>query len=147
PLYQGGLYLVDLGDLAADMEMEQLHVIDQTVLFEQVDRGDDLRHPQTEFRVFTSGRRPLSGPLGGELYPYAKLWLNPGLLDQLDDLLQLEQLLDHQGYVVSDLGGIQNGLDVLGILVAVQIIGRLLPLEMAMPATSSGLEPTSSPIL
>ena len=119
PLDQGGLDLVDLGDLAADMEMEQLHLVDQAVLLQQIDGGDDLRHPQAELGILAAGGGPLAGPLGGELDPDAEFWLDAGFLHQLDHLLQLEQLFDDQGDVVADLGGVEHRLDILGILVAV----------------------------
>ena len=67
PFDQGGLDLVDLGDLAADMEVQELDAVDQLRFAQDVDGGDDLRGAQPELGVFAAGGRPLAGPLGGEL--------------------------------------------------------------------------------
>ncbi len=119
PFDQGGLDLVDLGDLAADVGVEQLDALQHAVFLQKPDGGDDLGHAQAELGVVAAGGGPFAGPLGGELYPDAQFGHDAGLLCQLDDLFQFEELLDDDGDVVADLGGVENRLDVFGILVAV----------------------------
>ncbi len=116
---QGGLDLVDLGDLAADVRVQQLDASKHSLLFQHPDGGDDFRHAQAELGVFTAGGRPFAGPFGGEFYPDPQFGRDAGFFGNLDDLFQFKQFLDYQRDVVADFGGIQYRLDIFGILVAV----------------------------
>ena len=49
------LDLVHLGDLTADMEVDQPQVFEQVVLLEQVERGEQFGNPQAELGVFSAG--------------------------------------------------------------------------------------------
>ena len=118
-LDQGGLDLVDLGDLAADMEMQQLDAAEHAVFVQHADGGDDFGHAQAELGVFAAGGGPFAGSLGGEFHPDAQFGLDAGLLGQLDDLFQLKQFFHHQGDVVADLVGVEHSFNVFGVLVAV----------------------------
>ena len=64
PLDEGVLDLVDLGDLAADMEMEELEVVEHPFFLQDVDGGDDFRDAQAELGILAAGGGPFAGPLG-----------------------------------------------------------------------------------
>ncbi len=116
---QGGFDLVDLGDLTADVRVQQINALQHLCLFQHPDGRHDFGHPQAKLGILAAGGGPFAGSLGGKLDPNPQQRLDAGFFGQFDDLFQLEQLLHHDGDGVADLGGVQHGLDILGILVAV----------------------------
>ena len=72
------------------MEVQEFDLVEQLMLFEQVDSRQKFRNFQAKLRITTAGGRPFSRALCGELNPDTELRYDTDFLLQGDNLLQLK---------------------------------------------------------
>ena len=128
-LAQAVLDRADRGDLAAEVEVEELEGVEQVVLAQEGDGAEQVAPREAELRAVAARGLPVAGALGGEARADADPRPHPHLLRDLVDQRQLRGLLDHQDHVPAELRGEERRLDVLLVLVAVADDERLLVLQ------------------
>jgi hypothetical protein len=69
--------------------------------------------------ILATGGSPFAGSLGRQLDPDPQFRADSGLFGDRNDLFQLKELFDDNRYVVADAGGVENRLEIFGILVPV----------------------------
>jgi hypothetical protein len=126
-LAQRVLERADLGDLAAEVEVQQLQAVEHALLLELLDHLHDLARGQAELGAVAAGLLPAAGALAGELAAQAHLGPDVERLGDAQDRLDLAELLDHDDRRDAELGREQRHLDVLVVLVAVADHQRSAP--------------------
>ena len=118
-LLHGRLDLADIRDLAADVEVQLDHAVQQIALLQHLDGVQDFAGREAEFGVIPGAGLPLAGALGIELGAQADEGLDLELLGHLEDQRQLGHLLDGDDHLASGLAGQQGHADEGFVLVAV----------------------------
>ena len=118
-LVDGVLDVADVGDLAAEVEVDQLQAVGHAALLEVVDRFEHLGQGQAELAAEAGRVLPAAGAARGQLDAHADDRTDLPLLGVADDGLQLGELLDDGDDVLADLAGQDGHLDELVVLEAV----------------------------
>ncbi len=112
---QRTLDLTDVGDLAAQVKVEQLEAIFHSAGFELGQRSQDLADRQAEFRTVSARRLPAAAAAGGQLHAHAEHGANADLLGEFEDQFQLGVFFDDGNDLAADLVGQRRHFDELGI--------------------------------
>ena len=144
-LLQPGLHVPDIGDLAAQMEVDQLEDVLPVHPVEPVEQLHQLDGAEPELRPLPAALGPAARALGGQLDPHAGGRLDAHLVRHLEQHLQLAELLQHDHHLVPQLLAHQRQAHELLVLVAVADDQVIAGLAQAEHRLSSGLLPTSSP--
>ena len=118
-LGQGVLDVADVGDLAAQVEVDQLQAVLQPLGLQVLERVEHLGQRQPELRAVAGAGPPPPGAAGRQLDAHADRLADVELLHVLDDQLQLAELLDDRDDVLAELAGQHGHLDELVVLEAV----------------------------
>ena len=113
---QGVLDDADVGDLAAEVEVEELEAVLHAARAQQLEPAQDLGDGQPELRAVAARGLPAAHAAGRQLDAHADLRPHADLLGVLQDQLELGVLLDHRDDVAADLLGQHRHLDELGVL-------------------------------
>lgn len=97
-LAQCGLDAAYLGDLAADVEVDEPQAVHHFVAFEEIEGFEELAGVQPEFRLVASAFLPLSGAGVGNLYAYAHIGVDLKPFGHIGYEYQLVELFGHQVY-------------------------------------------------
>jgi hypothetical protein len=109
----------DVGELAADVEVEELDLALHLARAQELHSLDQLRRGQPELGEVARGGLPLAGPLGGELAAQPDQGLHVHLLRQPEQVRQLGELLDHHDDLTAQLAPEQRQSQIFLVLVAV----------------------------
>ena len=118
-LVQRALDDADVGDLAAEMEVQQLEAVLHAARLQLLEPAHDLGDGQAELRAEAARRLPASAAARGELHAHADLRPDAHLLGGFEDQAQLGVFLDDRDDVPPDLVAEHRRFDVLGVLEAV----------------------------
>ncbi len=118
-LAQRVLHGADGGDLAAEVEVQELEAAQEVVGAQEADRLHHLARRQAELRPVAARSLPPARPLGGQLDADPDARPDAELLGRVGDELQLRELLDDDENRTAELRGGERGLDVLLVLVPV----------------------------
>ena len=110
------LHVVDVVDLAAQVEMEQVEAVAHFVLAEEFEGVDDFGDKQAKLGADAAGLLPTPRPARGELDADTDRRLYVVQLGVFGDQFQLAELFDHRDDVAADLGGQDHRLDELIVL-------------------------------
>ncbi len=113
------LNLPDVGDLAAEMEVQQDETIFHAPAFQFFERAHDFRRGQAEFRAEAAGRFPASGAAAGELHAHADLRTYANFRRVFRDEMQLRIFFNHGDDLTPHLVGHHRHLDVLVVFKSV----------------------------
>src|SRR5262249_56854619 len=91
-LAQRVLHVADVGNLAAEVEVEQLEAVEQPRLAHEADRIHQLRAGEPEFRAIAARGLPPASAAGGELHPNPNPRLDAGGPSHFADQRQLGRL-------------------------------------------------------
>jgi hypothetical protein len=119
----------DRGDLAAEMEVQELEARQHVLLAQVGDGVEEVLAGEAELRAVAGGGLPVPGALGRQPAADADARLDTGLLGDVADQRQLRGLLDDQDHRPAEARGEQRHLDVLLVLVAVADDQRVGVLE------------------
>ncbi len=125
-LHHRGLDLPDVGDLAAEVEVQQLQAILHSDGLHLIQRLQGFAHREPEFGTIAAGGFPASRPFARQLKPQADGGPHADPLGVLQDQVQLRVLFDHRDDLPADLLGQHHHLDVLVVLEAVADDGRFV---------------------
>src|SRR5208283_129893 len=114
-----GLDVADVGDLTAEMEVQQLEAILQARGLECFEGADGLCDREAEFRAVPAGGFPAAGAAAGKLDADADLGPHADLLGVFEDQVELGVLFNDEDDAAADLAGQHHHLDVLVVLEAV----------------------------
>ena len=118
-LAQGRLYASYLGDLTADVEMNEPQAVVQTFLVEYLQGREQFAGGQTELAGVTSAVLPLARPARSQFDSYAQVWHDIEFLGGLGDDLQFVEFLHDDEYALAHLLCEQRQFDVALVLVSV----------------------------
>ena len=118
-LVQGVLDDPDVGDLAAEMEVEQLEAVFHPALLQLVEPAQDFGDGQAELRAVAAGRLPAARAARRQLDAHADVRPHADLFGVLQDELELGVFLDDRDDQAAHLLGQHRHLDELGVLEAV----------------------------
>ena len=118
-LDQRALDDADVGDLAAEVEVQQLEAVGHAARLQLLEPAHDLGDRQAELRAVAARTLPPAAAAGRELDAEADLRPHADLLGVLEDQAELGVLLDDGDDVAPDLLGQHRHLDELGVLEAV----------------------------
>ena len=121
-----GLDLPDIGDLTAQVEMEQFEAVLHAGGLHLLQRLQRLAHGQAELRAITARRLPPARPFACQLQPQSDHRPHTDALRVLQDQIQLGVLLHHRDDLPADLLGQHHHLDVLVVFEAVADDGRVV---------------------
>ena len=121
-----GLDLPDVGDLAAEMEVQQLDAILHADGLHLIQRLQGLADGQAELGAIAAGRFPASRPSAGQLQPQSDGGPHADALRVLHDQIELGVFFDHRDDLAADFLGQHHHLDVLVVLEAVADDGRFV---------------------
>ncbi len=125
-LVHRGADLADVGDLRAQVVVDQLEAVEHAGAGEQVHRLDNLVGVEPEDGALAAGLGPVAAGLGRQLDADAENGLGVQGLGALEDERQLVGHLHHEDAGEADLGGVEAEVDELLVLVAVADEHRLL---------------------
>ena len=114
-----GLDLPDVGDLAAQVEMQKLEAILHPGRFQLFQRAQRFGHGQPELRAVPARRFPAPRAAAGQLDPQPDGRPHAYALGMLQDQVELGVFFDHRNDPPADLRGQHHHLDVLVVLEAV----------------------------
>ena len=106
----------DVGDLAAEVEVEQLEAVFHAAALQFLEAAQDFADGQSELRPVAPRRLPAAAAAGCQLHAHADRGSDADLLGVLQDQLELGVLLDHRDDAAADLLGQHRHLDELGVL-------------------------------
>ena len=118
-LAQGVLDAAYLGNLTADVEVNQLQAILQVLLVEEVQGFEQLAGSEAELAGVSTALLPLATATGGQLDADANVGAHLQLTRHLSDDVQLVELLHHEVDALAHLLSQQSHLDEALVLVAV----------------------------
>ena len=146
-LAQTVLDRADGGDLAAEVEVEQLEGVEEAVL-PQVGHGvEEVAAGEAELRAVAARGLPVPGAPGGEARADTDAGAHPHLLGDLPDQRQLGRLLHDQDDVAAELRGEEGRLDIFLVLVAVADDQGLLVLQHGHDGQQLGLRAGLEPVV
>ena len=116
----------DVGDLAAEVEVQELEAVLHAAALELFQPTEDLGDGEPELRAIAARALPAPAAARGELHPHAYLRPDANLLGVLQNQPELGVLLDDGDHVAPDLLGQHRHLDELGVLEAVADDGRVV---------------------
>ena len=111
--------VADIGDLRAEVVVQQLQAVEHVVLAQRVHEFHDLRGREAEQAAVTAALVPVAADLGGELHAQAEDRLHADAARALEDHRELGRRLDHEDAAVAELQRLQGERDELLVLVAV----------------------------
>ena len=135
----GVLDVADIVDLAAQVEVQQVHAVAHAVLAEVFQGIDDFVDEQAELGAHAARLFPAARALGGELHAHADRRLDVVQLGVFDDQFQLAELLDDGDDVLADLGREDDGFDELIVLEAVADDRRVVVFDQGHDRQQFGL--------
>ena len=106
----------NVGDLAAQMEMQQLEAIGHSMVAQFIQAAQHLADGQAELGAETAGGLPAAGATRRQFDPHADLRPHADLLGIVQHHLQLGVLLDDRNDLAADLLGQHRHFDELGVL-------------------------------
>jgi len=109
----------DIGDLGADMEMEELECLGEVFRLEEFGCGDEFGGAESELGVFTSTFGPFPGAFAEEADTDANDGGDGEVLGDSDDLSKLFELFDDHNDGFAEFDAEQRHFDEAGVLVAV----------------------------
>ena len=118
-LAQGGADAAYLGDLAADMEVEELEAVAQSHLVEHLQGHQQLGAVESELRGVAAALAPLAAAVACQLDADAQVGAHAQLLGRLGNDLQFGQFLDDEEDALAHLLCQQSQFDEVLVLVAV----------------------------
>ena len=121
-----GLDLPDVGDLAAEVEVQQLQAILHADGLHLIQRLQGFAHRQAELGAISAGRFPASRPFARQLQPQADGGPHADALRMLQDQIELGVFFDHRDDLAADFLGQHHHLDVFVVLEAVADDGRFV---------------------
>src|SRR5262249_38655552 len=116
---EGVLDAADVGDLAAEVEMDELEAVLHPAFLEVLEGVKGLGEREAELGAEAGAVAPAACPAGGELDADADDGPHAQLLGVLDDRPQLGELLDDGDDLLAHLAGQHGHLDELVVLEAV----------------------------
>src|SRR5581483_7603159 len=119
----------DVGDLRADVKMDEAEGGGELGRFELFTGKENFRGVEAELGIVTGGHGPLSLAAGLELGAEADHGLHPGLGGEADDVVELGELLDDEDDLFAELAADEGEADVVEVLVAVandEALGALM---------------------
>src|SRR5688500_9812933 len=122
------LDVADVGDLRAEVKVNQLENVEATERLEAVDQLDELRGAQPELRFLSAAFCPAARAFRVKLDPYARRWRHAELVGHLQQNIHLAQLLEDDENLMTQLLTHQSEAHELLVLVAVahdEVIGVL----------------------
>ncbi len=119
------LHGADVGDLRADVEVEQLQAVEHLLGAEPLDGGHGLGGREAELRAVAGRLDPLAGTFGREARAYADHRTDLELARGAQNGLELADLIDDDDHLAAELLRQQRRLDVGAIFVAVAEDQRL----------------------
>ena len=118
-LAQRVLQRADLGDLRAEVEVQQLDAVRHALALHALDHHHHLARGEAELGAVAAGLLPAAGALAGQLAAHADRRADVEAARHGDDRLDLRVLLDHEDRRDAELRGEERHLDVLLVLVPV----------------------------
>ena len=115
-LVQRRLHDADVGNLAAEVKVQELEAVLHAEPLQVLESLQDLRNRQPELRPVAAGRLPSAAAPRGQLHAHADHRPHAHLLRVVQDQLELGVLLDDRDDRAPDLLRQHRGLDVLRIL-------------------------------
>ncbi len=125
-LGHGALDLADVGDLAAQVEVQQLEAILHAERLQLFQRAQRLDRRQPELRPVAARRPPAARTPAGQFEPHAQRRPHAHPPGMLENHVQFGELFDHRNDLPADLLCQLDHLDVLGVLEPVAQDGRLV---------------------
>ena len=104
-LLQPGLDVADVGDLAAEVEVDQLEDVLPAQPLELVEQLHQLDRAEPELRALAAALGPPARALGRELDPDAGRRLHAHLVGHLEQHVELAELLEHDDHRVARASG------------------------------------------
>ena len=118
-LPQGGLYAAYLGDLAADVEVDEFQAVFQSAGFELVEGFEQFAGRQSELAGVAPAFLPFAASRGSQFDAYADVGAHVQFLGHFVDDVQLVELFHNQKDAFTHLLCQQGQFDVVAVLVAV----------------------------
>ena len=118
-LLQPGLDVADVGDLGAEVEVDELEDLEAVGVAQLVDDSNELARAESELRLLAAALRPAPMALGGQLDAHARLRRHAHLVGNTQQHIELTFLLDDDEHLVAELLAHEGEAHELLVLVAV----------------------------
>src|SRR3990170_1693731 len=101
-LLKTGLDVANVGDLRAEVKVNQLEDVQAPERLEPVHQLHQLRGAETELRLLAAAFRPAARTLGVELDPHTRRRHHPELVGNLEQNVDLAELLQNDEDLVAE---------------------------------------------
>src|SRR5207244_12610389 len=84
----------NVGDLRADVKMNQFQTMPEAGVLQHLTRGDETRGVETELRVLAAARRPFAGTLAVQTHANPDDRFEADVFRRLNRLFELSEIFD-----------------------------------------------------